>query len=268
MCVELTEGFVLCCTSVIRVMHMLMLLTRCSACLSVCQRVCLQGFQQLKVLRSGRQVSCFVEFDTIENASQCHGTQQVRASGMCCYCGGVFAAPKRLVCSTPHTPQPCRRRHASFCASASAAAAPCYEACATSLLVNLSLSCVAACRVLCWPAVTVDPSASSSAKTRLARSVTRQGTWLTHASVAAAVCWRALPAMTLHRLLPWLVCEPGSVCLCSRGGLYIQVGLVGACVTVGRVLGVACMTVTLWRGSRGACGLRGKWHEAEPLHCA
>lgn len=40
----------------------------------------LQGFQQLKVLRSGRQVSCFVEYDTIENASQCHATQQVRVT--------------------------------------------------------------------------------------------------------------------------------------------------------------------------------------------
>lgn len=38
----------------------------------------LQGFQQLKVLRSGRQVSCFVEFETVESASQCHTTQQVR----------------------------------------------------------------------------------------------------------------------------------------------------------------------------------------------
>lgn len=38
----------------------------------------LQGFQQLKVLRNGRQVSCFVEFDTTENASQTHTTQQVR----------------------------------------------------------------------------------------------------------------------------------------------------------------------------------------------
>lgn len=35
-----------------------------------------QGFSQLKVLRNGRQVSCFVEFDTIEAASQCHTTQQ------------------------------------------------------------------------------------------------------------------------------------------------------------------------------------------------
>lgn len=34
------------------------------------------GFQQLKVLHSGRQVSCFVEFETVETASQCHTTQQ------------------------------------------------------------------------------------------------------------------------------------------------------------------------------------------------
>lgn len=36
-----------------------------------------QGFTQIKVLRSGRTISCFVEFDTIENAALCHSTQQV-----------------------------------------------------------------------------------------------------------------------------------------------------------------------------------------------
>jgi hypothetical protein len=37
----------------------------------------LQGFQQLKVLRNARAVSCFVEFDTLENATACHQSQQV-----------------------------------------------------------------------------------------------------------------------------------------------------------------------------------------------
>lgn len=41
--------------------------------------VLVQGFQQLKVLRTGRQVSCFVEYDSTESASQCHATQQVRS---------------------------------------------------------------------------------------------------------------------------------------------------------------------------------------------
>lgn len=47
-------------------------------CPTACVLLYLQGFQQLKVLRSGRQVSCFVEFETVESASQCHTTQQVR----------------------------------------------------------------------------------------------------------------------------------------------------------------------------------------------
>lgn len=34
------------------------------------------GFTQIKVLRSGRNVSCFVEFDTVESATLCHTTQQ------------------------------------------------------------------------------------------------------------------------------------------------------------------------------------------------
>lgn len=34
------------------------------------------GFQQLKVLRSARNISCFVEFETVETAMQCHSTQQ------------------------------------------------------------------------------------------------------------------------------------------------------------------------------------------------
>lgn len=38
-----------------------------------------QGYQQLKVMRNGRQVSCFAEFDTVENAVMCHTTQQVCA---------------------------------------------------------------------------------------------------------------------------------------------------------------------------------------------
>jgi hypothetical protein len=40
-----------------------------------------QGFQQLKVLRSARNISCFVEFETVETAMQCHSTQQVRGPG-------------------------------------------------------------------------------------------------------------------------------------------------------------------------------------------
>eukprot|EP00879_Flechtneria_rotunda_P018865 GHRR01019802.1.p1 GENE.GHRR01019802.1~~GHRR01019802.1.p1 ORF type:complete len:238 (+),score=72.86 GHRR01019802.1:377-1090(+) len=34
------------------------------------------GFLQFKVLRGTRNISCFVEFDTVENAMQCHTTQQ------------------------------------------------------------------------------------------------------------------------------------------------------------------------------------------------
>eukprot|EP00775_Hariotina_reticulata_P011795 gene11795-11940_t len=34
------------------------------------------GFQQLKVLRNARAVSCFVEFDTVETAMACHQSQQ------------------------------------------------------------------------------------------------------------------------------------------------------------------------------------------------
>lgn len=34
------------------------------------------GFQQLKLLRSARNISCFVEFETVESAMQCHSTQQ------------------------------------------------------------------------------------------------------------------------------------------------------------------------------------------------
>jgi hypothetical protein len=48
-----------------------------------------QGFTQIKVLRVGRSVSCFVEFDRVEDAAACHSTQQVRA------CGG---ARRRTVC--------------------------------------------------------------------------------------------------------------------------------------------------------------------------
>lgn len=33
---------------------------------------------QLKVVRNSRNISCFVEFDTVANAMQCHTTQQVR----------------------------------------------------------------------------------------------------------------------------------------------------------------------------------------------
>jgi len=49
----------------------------CACCWLWLYCTTLQGFSQLKVLRNGRQVSCFVEFDTIEAASQCHTTQQV-----------------------------------------------------------------------------------------------------------------------------------------------------------------------------------------------
>ena len=38
---------------------------------------CLQGYQQLKVMRTGRNVTCFVEFDTVATATACHESQQV-----------------------------------------------------------------------------------------------------------------------------------------------------------------------------------------------
>jgi hypothetical protein len=41
-----------------------------------------QGYQQLKVMRTGRNVTCFVEFDTVATATACHESQQVGVYGM------------------------------------------------------------------------------------------------------------------------------------------------------------------------------------------
>jgi hypothetical protein len=61
-------------------LHMLVLMSH--VCVLSLVLLLPQGFQQLKVLRSARNISCFVEFETVETAMQCHSTQQVRGLGL------------------------------------------------------------------------------------------------------------------------------------------------------------------------------------------
>lgn len=53
-----------------------LILTCDEMCVCVFLCVLSQGFRQLKVVR-GRNTTAFVEFDSIENATQAHNTQQV-----------------------------------------------------------------------------------------------------------------------------------------------------------------------------------------------
>jgi hypothetical protein len=67
-------------------------------------RCFLQGFSQIKVLRSNRNVSCFVEFESVETAAMCHATQQVRARvrvhSWDRQAGAAAAAPPRASCTS------------------------------------------------------------------------------------------------------------------------------------------------------------------------
>jgi hypothetical protein len=54
----------------------------------------LQGYQQLKVMRTGRNVTCFVEFDSVASATACHESQQVGV-GVSAGLWGAWRAPQQ-----------------------------------------------------------------------------------------------------------------------------------------------------------------------------